>query len=92
MQAETKFNKKVGDKLKSYSNAWVIKTQMVSLRGIPDHLACINGRMIGLEGKMDEKDPYKNAGRVVLQRYNIKRVKYLCCRRMEVSSAHDMID
>jgi len=75
MQAETLFNRKVGTKLKAYPKAWVIKTQMVSLRGIPDNLACINGIMVGLEGKMHERDPFKSAGRVVLQRYNIKMIQ-----------------
>ena len=75
MQAETTFNRKVGAKLKSYPQAWEFKTQEVSLRGIPDHLWCINGIMVALEGKMDEREPYKEVGRVVLQRYNLHKIR-----------------
>jgi hypothetical protein len=75
MQAETRFNAKVKARLELFTPSWVIKTQMVSLRGIPDHFALINSKLVVLEGKMKDKDTNKEAGREVLQRYHLRKAK-----------------
>jgi len=75
MQQETKFNKRVADELDTYLHSWGLKTQELSRRGIPDHLWCIEGLFVALEGKMDAADEHKNAGRSVLQRYNLEKIR-----------------
>lgn len=37
--------------------AWALKThgELMQIRGIPDILACVNGRFVAIEGKRDKK-------------------------------------
>lgn len=66
--SEQKFNKKVQDYLKA-KGCYVIKTIATNRAGVPDILACCNGRFIGLEGKFG-----KNTASA-LQQHNIAEIK-----------------
>ena len=48
--SEAKFNKKVQDLIKS-KGGYVIKTIATNRSGVPDILACIDGKFIAIEGK-----------------------------------------
>lgn len=50
---ETKFKEKVLEDLKTIPNLWYVKTQEVSVRGIPDLLICYKGRFLAFELKVD---------------------------------------
>lgn len=50
---ETKFKEKVQRDLKALGrNVWFVKIQQVSIRGIPDILACVCGVFVALELKV----------------------------------------
>lgn len=66
-QPETKFKEKILPLLKALPNSWFIKTQMLSLIGIPDILGCLNGYFVALELKKERKEAFKKHGRVRLQ-------------------------
>lgn len=65
---ETLFKEKVRKQLDALPRSWWVKTQMVSLRGIPDFLGCINGHFVAIELKIDgeEADP--------LQAWNLNKI------------------
>jgi len=52
---ETLFKEKIRPQLDALKNSWWVKTQMRSIRGIPDLLGCVNGYFIALELKTDDK-------------------------------------
>jgi hypothetical protein len=52
MQPESKFKIKVRAHLDTIPRSFFFKTQMVSLRGIPDFIGLINGRFVALELKV----------------------------------------
>lgn len=54
---ETVFKNRIRPHLDALPNSWWFKTQQVSLRGIPDMIGCLNGRMVALELKKDVKAP-----------------------------------
>lgn len=70
-QAETLFKEKFKKILeKEFPNAWFIKVQMVALRGIPDVLMSLQGRMVAMElkkNKYEKPDP--------LQLYTLEKIK-----------------
>ena len=66
--SEQEFNKKVQDYLKA-KDCYVIKTIATNRAGVPDILACCQGRFIGLEGKFG-----KNTASA-LQEHNIEQIK-----------------
>ena len=68
MQPETKFKLKVQKELKAMNSVWIVKTQAVALRGIPDILGCINGFFFALELKSKNMRPTK------LQEYNLNLI------------------
>lgn len=68
---ENAFQKKVTDFLKT-QNVWFLKYwagAYYTKQGVPDILACINGKFHGIELKTDTGNPTK------LQLYNIKKIK-----------------
>lgn len=50
---ESQFKEKVLKDLGEFENIYVLKTQERSRRGVPDILACINGKFVALELKTD---------------------------------------
>jgi hypothetical protein len=54
-QPETRFKKKVQDRLKGVDNLWFFKVQMVALLGIPDIIGCYYGKFFAWELKKDPK-------------------------------------
>jgi hypothetical protein len=52
VQPETRFKLKVRALLDPIPRSFFFKTQMVSLRGIPDFIGLINGRFVALELKV----------------------------------------
>ena len=66
--SEQKFNAKVQAYLKD-KGCYVIKTISTNRAGVPDILACCQGRFIGLEGKFG-----KNTASA-LQEHNIEQIK-----------------
>lgn len=67
-QPETCFKEKVLADLKMIPDIWVLKTQEVSVRGIPDVLGCINGKFFALELKVGSK-----VG--MLQQFHLDKIK-----------------
>ncbi|MEK4174715.1 VRR-NUC domain-containing protein [Aeribacillus sp. FSL K6-1305] len=68
---ENAFQKKVTDFLKT-QNVWFLKYwagAYYTKQGVPDILACINGKFHGIELKTDTGNPTK------LQLYNIRKIK-----------------
>ena len=49
---ETRFTRIFMARLKLLPNSWFQKTQMLSIRGIPDILGLVNGKFIALELKV----------------------------------------
>lgn len=65
---ETIFKERVLRDLRTLENVWVKKIQSVSVRGIPDLLACINGVFVAIELKVDSPlEP--------LQDYELSRIE-----------------
>ena len=65
---ETVFKEHVLKDLRSLKGIWVKKIQSVSVRGIPDILACINGHFVAIELKVDSPlEP--------LQDYELSRIQ-----------------
>lgn len=54
MQKETSFKLKVKARLANIPNAYFIKIQMLSIRGIPDFLGVKDGRFVALELKTED--------------------------------------
>ena len=69
MQQETKFKNKVIACLKELDHIWILKTQMVAIRGVPDLLLCVRGKLVAWELKVG-----KNKA-TPLQEYNLKRIR-----------------
>lgn len=67
---ETIFKEKALRDLKTLDNIWFLKTQEVSVRGIPDILACVAGVFVAIELKKSARDTPDE-----LQKYNLKRIK-----------------
>lgn len=54
-------------KLRALPNTWVKKIQLVSLRGIPDFLLCVNGYFVAIELKV-------HAELEALQKWNLEEI------------------
>lgn len=67
-QPETKFKRIVVAQLKALPGAWVLPTQEIARRGVPDILVCYRGRFIAIELKMDGGKPD------ALQEHNLRKV------------------
>jgi len=52
---ETVFKERILPQLKALPNTYVLKTQEVSKRGVPDVLMCVKGVFVALELKKDLK-------------------------------------
>lgn len=52
MQPETMFKNRVRPKLEAIPRSFWVKIQMLSIRGIPDFLGCVNGKFVALELKV----------------------------------------
>lgn len=72
MQPETKFLKRVDLFLDNLENCWFTNIQQLSIHGVHDRIACINGRFVSLEGKADENT--KPSKSEPLQRYNREKI------------------
>lgn len=61
-ELETKLTTKIINHLNTYKRRWVYKTSDRFSFGIPDILACIDGRFVALEVKKEENEEqaYKN--------------------------------
>ncbi len=70
---ETNFKERIDPKLRKIPRSWWVKTQMLSLCGIPDYLGCISGRFCALELKKSEKDVGEKKNK--LQAYILKKIK-----------------
>lgn len=74
-QPETKFKEKVLPMLRKLPKSWFIKTQMLSLVGVPDIIGCVNGRFVALELKKSRKEAEKAHGGAVLQRHLLAKIR-----------------
>jgi len=72
MQAEAKFLKRVDSLLDNLENCWHTNIQQLSIHGVHDRIACINGRFVSLEAKADEDT--KPSKSEPLQRYNREKI------------------
>ena len=72
MNPETLYKNRLMPKLKAIPNSYWIKTQMVSLSGVPDILGCVNGRFVALELKASWREARKKH---YLQKHVIKRIR-----------------
>ena len=54
-KTEQKFQKQIIDLLNKQYNSEVIKVIMANKSGIPDIIACIDGRFVSIEVKLDSK-------------------------------------
>jgi hypothetical protein len=68
MKPETRFKERIRPKLDAIPNSYWIKTQMRSLRGVPDFFGCVSGRCVVIELKTDKgkTDPLQD---YVLERF-----------------------
>lgn len=69
MKPETKFKMIVAKALQHLPSGWFLKTQEVTIRGIPDYIICLRGYFIALELKASEDDALD-----ALQEYNLKTI------------------
>lgn len=53
MQRETKFKNQAKRELDKLPLSFFIKTQMVALRGVPDFIGCVRGRLVAIELKTE---------------------------------------
>lgn len=69
MQPETRFKNKIRPLLERIPGSWWVKTQQVALRGVPDILGVIKGRMVAIELKVGDNkaDP--------LQEYTLEQIR-----------------
>lgn len=52
---ETKFAERVRRDLLNLPDTWVLRTQQLATRGIPDFLLCCNGVFVAIELKKDKR-------------------------------------
>lgn len=71
---EHSFQKIVKKRLQSYSHIWHFTKEALALRGLPDIIGCVNGRLFAWELKRDRKEANKQTGRIVLQRYILSQI------------------
>lgn len=55
VKPETRFRKRVDQKLKTIPNSYFESIQQRAIRGSADKIGCINGRFVWIEFKKDEK-------------------------------------
>lgn len=71
---ETRFKERCQKDIKELRQAggriWVVKIQLVAVRGVPDLLLCVNGDFWAIELKKDEKSQPDE-----LQNYRLKEIK-----------------
>lgn len=66
---ERRFRNKVEPKLRGLPKSWWTSVQQVAIRGTPDIIGVVNGRMVALEFKRDELQVPTR-----LQQLNIDRI------------------
>ena len=71
---ESKFKEQVKKDLDSLDKTYYFVKEAGAIRGIPDIIACINGKFVALELKRNKQEALKSAGRIVLQRHNIRKI------------------
>lgn len=69
-QKETKFKEYVLRELKKLPRVWFVKIQMVSTRGIPDILMCVNGKFVAWELKVGKGKATK------LQHHTLEQIRH----------------
>lgn len=73
---ESVFEKKFIERLKKLPHSWwPKKVDALSVRGLPDRIGCVNGRLCALEFKKDEGEARRKTGRIVLQHYVLGRIE-----------------
>lgn len=68
MKGETQFKERFAPHLKCIPFSYWIKTQMMSVLGIPDYLGCVQGRFVAIELKRDAKEKPTRLQRYVLDK------------------------
>ena len=58
------------NRLKKIDNLWLVKTQQLSVRGIPDLLGCFQGKFFAIELK-----DHVTSNITELQKYNLDRIR-----------------
>jgi Holliday junction resolvase len=71
---EKTVQKKLLKKLRELPQTYAFTKEAKSIRGIPDVIACVNGKFIAIEVKRSEKEASKNTDRIVLQKHNINKI------------------
>jgi len=71
---EKDFQKKVKKYIDGLNKGWFFTKEALAIRGIPDIIGLVNGRFVALELKRSIKEANKNTGRIVLQKFIIKKV------------------
>jgi hypothetical protein len=75
MQLESAFERKCIDELRDLEHSWwPAKVESFSVRGLPDRVGCINGRLIALEFKRSKKES-TDKGRAALQKITLSQIK-----------------
>jgi len=73
---ESVFEDKFISRLRELQDSWwPFKSTATTERGIPDRIGCINGRFVALEFKRSQGEAAKTEGRIVLQRYNLAKLR-----------------
>jgi len=70
---ESAFGRDVDKDLREIG-AWFYNCQQLSVRGIPDRLGCIRGKLFALELKRSKVEGRKTSGRIVLQRHILNKI------------------
>ena len=72
---EKNFERKFINELRKLPNSWwPDKIESDSIRGFPDRIGCVNGRMCALEFKKNKLEANKKTGRIVLQKYELTQI------------------
>lgn len=72
---ESLFQKRVLSDLRKLPKTFAFTKEALSIRGLPDVLAVVNGRFIALELKKDLASTRVTTGRIVLQKYTLDKIR-----------------
>lgn len=73
---EIKFERQFIARLRELPKVWAPdKVEDMAIRGYPDRVICVNGRLCALEFKKSKLEANKKTGTIVLQRYELKQIE-----------------
>lgn len=74
-EVESKFKRKVMERLQAVDGLFVFSKEAASLRGYPDIIGSYQGRFFGWELKRSLQEAQKQTGRIVLQRHILRLIQ-----------------